>query len=79
MNRVKGECGFCQVKGICREAYNTVEYVPICPKCIESAEIAAMGLHIKSWRTVVKNYWLSSVLQAEFNTLRELYAEVEEE
>jgi len=78
MSKVKGLCGFCRVKGAHSEAYNTVSYVPICPRCIDIAEITALAMDIQSWRTVVKNYWLESALQTEFNKLRELYKEGEE-
>ena len=75
MSASKGLCGFCRVKGIHSEAYNTDSYVPICPRCIDIAEITALAMDIQSWRTVVKNYWLESALQTELNKLREVYEE----
>ena len=78
MSKVKGLCGFCEVKNVRSEAYNTIDYVPICPTCIYRAEIVGLALDIKSWRTVVKNYWFRSVLQPEFKGLKQLYEEGEE-
>jgi len=78
MSKSKGLCGFCRVKGVHSEAYNTISYVPICPKCIEIAEVTALAMNIQSWRTVVKSYWFDSALQPEFRQLRELYEEARE-
>ena len=57
MRQPKGLCAFCERLGAERDAYTTVDYVPICDFHIARVKEGAELMDIQ-WRSMAKNYWV---------------------
>ena len=57
-------CAFCERLGVSKQAYTTVQYVPICDFHIARAEEDAEMMGIQ-WRSMVKNYWIRLLLESD--------------